>query len=161
MTSKTVFLNVLTALALLLTPWVVHAESAEADEAKAMLDKAVDLFSKEGHVRAICAINTDRESFVKGELYVFVINLQGTIFAHSVDPYITGVSYKGVVDARGTPLGKNIIELATTKGEGSVEYFWPNYKTNEVEKKHTFIKHIKETDFVVGVGYYIREKAVK
>ena len=150
-----------TLLGLLLTTSVSHAETTQPDEAKAMLETAVDLFNKEGHVKAICAINSDRKSFVKGELYVFVINGDGTIFAHSMVPDLTGLSYKGIRDARDAPFGESIVELAQTRGEGSVEYFWLNYETNKVEKKHTYIKYIEHVDFIVGAGYHIRDDAAR
>lgn len=142
----------------LLTPWSAHAENSDANDAKAMLAAAVELFNDKGHVAALCAINSNKASFVKGELYVFVIDLKGTVFAHSAAPYLLGWSYKDVVDAEGTDVGKNIIDLATSKGEGSVEYVWTNYKTKKVEKKQTFIKMIDEVNFIVGAGYYSPKK---
>jgi cytochrome c len=46
------------------------------------------------------------------------------------------------------------MEAIATQGEGSVDYMWLNYTTNKVEKKHSFVKRVK--DFVLGVGYYTR-----
>jgi cytochrome c len=78
--------------------------------------------------------------------------MDGTYFAHSAAPTLVGVSLRDTKDAAGKPLGKNIMHVAASQGEGSVDYMWLNYTTNKVEKKRSFVKRVD--DFVLGVGYY-------
>src|SRR3989442_1348850 len=76
------------------------------------------------------------------------------VFGLSAAPTLVGVSLRNMRDAAGQPFGKDIMEVIATQGEGSVDYMWLNYTTNKVEKKHSFLKRVK--DFVLGVGYYTR-----
>jgi cytochrome c len=128
------------------------AEVPGAEQAKGLLDKAVAYLEKEGTAKAFCAFNDPRGDFHKGPLYVFAINMDGVYFAHSATPSLIGVSLRDTRDAAGRPFGKDIMEVIAAQGEGSVDYMWLNYTTNKVEKKHSFVKRVK--DFVLGVGYY-------
>jgi cytochrome c len=128
------------------------AESPGAEEAKDLLNKAVAYLEKEGQARAFCAFNDPSGNFHKGPLYVFAINMDGVYFAHSAAPTLVGVSLRDTRDAAGQPFGKDIMEVIASHGEGSVDYMWLNYSTNKVERKHSFVKRVK--DFVLGVGYY-------
>jgi len=130
------------------------AESPGAEQAKDLLDKAVAYLEKEGAARAFCAFNDPSGDFHKGPLYVFAINMDGVYFAHSAAPTLVGVSLRDTRDAAGQPFGKDIMQVIASQGEGSVDYMWLNYTTNKVERKHSFVKHVK--DFVLGVGYYTK-----
>src|SRR5262245_3671380 len=132
----------------------VAAESFGAEEAKDLFNKAVAYLEKEGPARAFCAFNDPRGGFRKGPLYVFAINMDGVYFAHSAAPTLVGVSLRDTRDAAGQPIGKAIMEVIASQGEGSVDYVWLNYTTNKVEKKRSFVKRVEE--FVIGVGYYTR-----
>jgi cytochrome c len=123
-----------------------------AEQAKDLLNKAVAHLEKVGPARAFCAFNDPSGDFHKGPLYVFAINMEGIYFAHSAAPTLVGVSLRDTKDAAGKPLGKNIMQVIASQGEGSVDYMWLNYTTNKVEKKRSFVKRVG--DFVLGVGYY-------
>ena len=130
------------------------AESPGAAEAKALLDKAVAYFDKNGVARAFCEFNDPKGAFHKGPLYVFAINMDGVYFAHSAAPTLIGTSLRDTRDATGQPLGNLVMEAVATQQSAPVEYMWLNYETNKVEKKRTFLKRVE--NFVLGVGYYTR-----
>ena len=130
------------------------AESPDAAEAKALLDKAVAYFDHNGVARAFCAFNDANGAFHKGPLYVFAINMDGVYFAHSAAPTLIGTSLRDTRDAAGQPIGNLVMEAVATQQSAPVEYMWLNYETNKVEKKHTFLKSVG--NFVLGVGYYTR-----
>ena len=129
-------------------------ESPGPEQAKDLLNKAVAYMEKEGTAKAFCAFNDPSGEFHKGPLYVFAVNMDAVYFANSAAPTLIGVSLRDTRDAAGQPFGKDIMEVIATRGEGSVDYMWLNYTTNKVEKKHSFVKRVK--DFVLGVGYYTR-----
>jgi cytochrome c len=60
------------------------AERSSAEEAKDLLNRAVSYVEKERPAKAFCAFNDPSGAFHKGPLYVFVINMDGVYFAHSV-----------------------------------------------------------------------------
>ena len=130
------------------------AESPDATEAKALLDRAVAYFNDNGVARAFCAFNDTKGSFHQGPLYVFAINMDGVYFAHSAAPTLIGTSLRDTRDAAGQPLGNLVMEAAVTQQTAPVEYVWLNYETNKVEKKRTYLKKVEP--FVLGVGYYTR-----
>jgi cytochrome c len=145
----------LTILLLMITNSSSAAESAGAEEAKDLLAKAVSYMEKEGPAKAFCAFNDPTGAFHKGPHYVFVINMDGVYFAHSAAPTLVGTSLRDLRDASGQLFGKNIMDLITTQGEGTVDYKWLNYSSNKVENKHTFVKKVGDL-FVLGVGYYTK-----
>jgi cytochrome c len=128
------------------------AADAGPEQAKALLDKAVAYQEKVGPARAFCAFNDPGGDFHQGPLYVFAINMDGIYFAHSAAPTLVGVSLRDTKDAAGKPIGKDIMRVIETQGEGAVDYMWLNYTSNKVEKKRSFVKRIE--NFVLGVGYY-------
>ncbi len=69
-----------------------------------------------------------------------------------MNPKWAGINAKGLHDVEGHPMINEMLELAKTKGEGTVDYVWRNPVTNTVEKKRTFIR--KENGSLIGVGFY-------
>jgi cytochrome c len=130
------------------------AESPGAEEAKALLDKAVTYFDNNGVARALCAYNDPNGAFRKGPLYVFAINMDGVYFAHGAAPSLIGTSLRDTRDAAGQPIGELVMGAVATQQSAAVDYMWLNFETNKVEKKHTFLKKVGK--FVLGVGYYTR-----
>lgn len=145
----------LTILLLVIANSSSAAESAGAEDARELLAKAVGYMEKEGPSKAFCAFNDPTGAFHKGPLYVFVINMDGVYFAHSAAPTLVGTSLRDLRDASGQLFGKNIMDLITTQGEGTVDYKWLNYSSNKVENKHAFVKKVGDL-FVLGVGYYTK-----
>ncbi len=130
------------------------AESPGAEEAKALLSKAVTYFDKNGVARAFCAFNDPNGEFHKGPLYVFAISMDGVYFAHSAAPTLIGTSLRDTRDAAGQPIGVLVMDAVANEQDAAVDYKWLNYETNKVENKHAYLKKVGE--FVLGVGYYTR-----
>ncbi len=126
---------------------------SSAEQAQKMLDKAVALMKSSDEASAYKAFNDPQGGFVMNDEYVFVIGLDdGKYRASGASPNLVGVDVREITDAAGTPLFKQMIELAKDKGIGSVDYVWRNPATNAVEKKHTLIRRVD--DVLLGVGYY-------
>jgi cytochrome c len=126
---------------------------SSAEHAQKMLDEAVSLVKRSGEEAAYQAFNDPQGRFVMNDEYVFVIGLEdGKYRASGASPNLVGVDVREITDAAGTPLFKQMIELAKDKGIGTVDYVWRNPATNAVEKKHTLIRRVD--DVLLGVGYY-------
>jgi cytochrome c len=127
---------------------------ATRQQAKAMLDEAVAHMQKEGPEKAFRAFNDRKGPFVKGDLYVFVIDFDGTYHASGGSPEtLVGLNVRDTRDVLGKPLFQEMIALAKSRGEGTVDYLWLNRVTNTMDRKTSFIKRVGE--YVVGVGYYV------
>jgi len=122
------------------------------DEAKAMVEKAAKLLAAEGKDKAFPVFDDSAGVFVDRDLYVFVLDSQGTTVAHGVNKALIGKSLLNIKDADGKAFIKEILDLANSKGEGWVDYKWPNPTTKKVEAKSSYVK--KVGDVIVGVGVY-------
>ncbi|NHN78779.1 chemotaxis protein [Azotobacter chroococcum] len=123
-------------------------EFGTADEAKAMLEKAV------------AAVEADKasalEKFTKGEdgfkdrdLYPYCGGPDGTFTAH---PTLVGKSLKELKDKEGKALGEEIYAKAQPGTISEVAYMWPRPGTDTPVEKVTFVT--KADDQVCVVGYY-------
>ncbi len=130
-----------------------YAPRSTADDARNLLNAASAEVKKLGIAKAVASFNDTRGSFVRDDLYVFAVNLQsGKFEAHGMNPTWVGTDATDLHDVEGKPLIKEMLELAKTKGEGTVDYVWRNPVTNAVEKKRTFIR--RENGSLIGVGFY-------
>ena len=130
-----------------------YAPRSTAEDARKLLNAAAVEVKKLGMAKAAASFNDTRGSFVHDDLYVFAVNLQtGKFEAHGMNPKWTGTDASDLNDAEGHPLVKEMLEIAKTKGEGTVDYVWRNPVTNAVEKKRTFIR--RENNSLIGVGFY-------
>jgi len=123
-----------------------------ADEARVLVDKAVNLLIVEGKAKAYPAFDDPLGPFVDRDLYIFVVDLKGTVEAHGSNKGLVGKSLFNLKDADGKPFVQDMIKLASDKGEGWVDYQWPNPLTKKVEGKSSYIK--KVGDVFLGVGIY-------
>lgn len=130
----------------------VAANKGTADEAVAMVKKAVAFIDANGKDKAFAAFNDQSGQFVKGDLYVMAYDMEGNNKAHGSNAKLIGKNLLDIKDANGVFIVKNFIEMAKGKGKGWVDYKWPNKTTNEVENKSTYVE--KAGDILVGVGIY-------
>jgi cytochrome c len=130
-----------------------YAPRSSADDARKLLDAASAQVKKQGTARAFASFNDPRGNFVHDDLYVFAINLaSGKFEANGMNPKLTGTNASDLHDVEGHALVKDMLELAKSKGEGTVDYVWRNPVTNAVEKKRSFIR--RENGSLLGVGFY-------
>ena len=126
--------------------------SASSEEAKAMVERAGAYFQANGKEKALKEFNNPQGQFVKGELYVFAWDMNGTNIAHPINPKQVGVNVLDVPDVDGKYFRKEGMELVKKNGTAWVDYKFKNPKTNKVEQKTTYLK--KVGDVVLGCGAY-------
>lgn len=145
---RTVFASSLLAMMIGVGGSAHAGEFGSADEAKAMLEKAV------------AAIKADKtkalEMFVKGEggfkdrdLYPGCGDSAGNFSAH---PSLVGKSLKELKDKTGKALGAEMYNIAQEGKISEVSYMWPRPGTSDPVQKVSFVT--KVGDQVCYVGYY-------
>lgn len=147
--------KVLLSLLIAVTPFVAAAvENGTRDEAVAMVNRAVEVFNKNGVDGLVAAISDkDAGEFHDRDLYVFVYDLDGTVVGHGVKPQLVGKNLIGLKDQNGTALIQEMVNIARSSGEGWVDYIWPNPQTDALEPKSAWVVRIGDNHFL-GVGVY-------
>jgi cytochrome c len=138
---------------ILLSVFALNAFAADsADEAIAMVKKAVALVKEGGRDKAIAAFNDPNGEFKKGDLYIFVTNMKGTMLANGANARLIGKDLINLKDSDGKFFVQSYVELAGTKGQGWVDYKWVNPQTKAIDQKSSYIEKIE--DLIIGCGIY-------
>lgn len=128
-------------------------ERATPREARAMFDQAVSYLKANGPEKSWAAFSNPKGQFVKKDLYVYVIDRQGTYMANGAAANtLVGMNVLDSVDASGTPLFRHMIAVTDKQVEARIRYVWLNRKTNHVEPKNAWLH--REGNYILGVGYY-------
>lgn len=130
------------------------AERGTADEAIALVKKAVAYTKANGRDKAFEEFSNPKGQFVDRNLYIFVYDLKGNNLAigNGNAKRMVGKNLADMRDANGVYLIRQMIELSKTKGSGWVDYQWPNPTNNTVEAKSSYVE--KLDDFFIGCGIY-------
>ncbi|MBS0601273.1 MAG: cache domain-containing protein [Proteobacteria bacterium] len=137
------------AAALALTVQIAGAaDFGSADEAKAMLEKAVAAL-KADKAAALSQFAKGEGGFKDRDLYPFCGGPDGNFTAH---PTLTGKSLRDLKDKSGKPLGEEIYSTAQEGRISEVNYMWPRTGGTDPVQKVSYVTRVG--DQVCAVGYY-------
>jgi signal transduction histidine kinase len=147
---KGVTLFVLVTLILAFTGPAFAGDFGNAEEARAMLEKAVTEL-KANKVVALAKFIKGEGGFKDRDLYPFCGGPDGNFTAH---PTLVGKSMKDLKDkaAQPKPIGEEFYATATVGSISEVAYMWPRPGSIEPVQKVSFVT--KVDDQVCAVGYY-------
>ena len=129
------------------------AEKGSANEAVAMVKKAVALIKSDGKEKAFAAISDPaNKDFHDRDLYIYVYDLNGVAVAHGVNPKLVGKNLLDMKDNEGKAMIQEMVKVAKEKGSGWVDFKWPNPVTKAVEAKSGYVE--RAGDLLVGSGIY-------
>jgi cytochrome c len=123
-----------------------------AEEAKALMNKAVAYLKANGKDKAFEAFNNKKGEFVNKDLYIFVLDLNGKILSHGANEKLIGREMMATKDKNGQLFIKKMVDLANAEGKGEVEYYWDHPVTKQVAPKVSILE--KVDDVIVACGYY-------
>jgi hypothetical protein len=128
---------------------VPAAQFGTAEEAKAMLERAVAAV-KEDKAKALDMFQKGEGGFKDRDLYVWCANASdGILTAH---PTNKGKELRDIEGKHGAPFGQEIMQTVTEGTIKEVTYWWPRPGSDKPLEKKTF--YTKAGDQVCGVGYY-------
>jgi cytochrome c len=127
------------------------AERGTAEEAQALVEKAIARYKEVGAEKTFAEINTPGGPFVDRDLYVTVTGPDNRLIAMGADPSRVGNSIVGIKDVDGKAFGDEIIATASAEGNW-VEYKFENFTNGKTETKTTFFK--KVDGYIFASGYY-------
>jgi cytochrome c len=142
-----------TALSLTIACIPALANEPTEKDAVAMAERAMGLVKSKGKDEMIKRINAKDPDFCQGELYIGMRDIKtGIMLAHPYNPSIVGKDLTDVPDANGKKYRREIIETASAKGKGWVDYQYKNPKSGKIEPKTTYV--LKVDDVVLEAGLY-------
>jgi hypothetical protein len=133
-------------------PSTTLAERGTIDEAKAMLQKAIEHYNSAGRDRALADFNGRVAPFFDRDLYVVCMGSDHIETANGGFPEYVGSSADALTDTDGNPLGKTVWAAASTTATNSVDYHWINPVSGQTEPKTLFFQKVGSD--VCGVGVY-------
>jgi cytochrome c len=142
----------LAAAATILMGNAVAADMASTDEAKAMSQKAQAAVNEMGSEKAFAAFAAPDGGFQDRDLYVFCMDMEGVMLSHAIKPELVGKNLLDF-DKYGDELFKNMIAVASSSGEGWVDYNWPYPGTEDIRAKTSYVL-TNDQGFFCGVGAY-------
>ncbi len=137
---------------------LIFATAPTKDDATAMISKAITYIKTNGVEKAFPAFMDTTGEFVKGELYVFVYDFSGVCLAHGQKPKLVGKNRIDVADVNGKKYIEEMVNLAKTKGTGSVDYLFQNPESKKIEPKTSFFTRVPGKDMFVACGIYSEKK---
>ena len=127
------------------------ALAASKDEAVAMVKKAVAYLKQNGQEKALAEFNKTEGQFVKGELYVVVLDMNGVVLADGNKPKLVGKALIDVKDVNGKAFVREELELAKSKGQGWVDFMWFNPETKAMAPRSSYFEKAGEVIVLTGV----------
>ena len=132
-----------------------HAEdNGTADEASALVKKAIAFYKAEGKEKAFAAFANPSGGFQVKDLYIFVQDTKGMMLAHGKNVGLNGKDLSGLKDSDGKLFVAEMMKLVSEKGSGWVDYKWVNAATKKIEAKSSYVE--KVDDMFFGAGIYKR-----
>jgi signal transduction histidine kinase len=139
-------------LAALLAGSACASSMGTPEEAKAMSLKAREAVNAMGAEKAFTAFADPDGEFRDRDLYVFCIDMQGTLLSQPIKPALVGKNMFHF-NKYGDLLFQDMIAVAQASGAGWVDYRWPYPGTDEIRPKTSYIA-TNDHGFFCGVGAY-------
>jgi len=122
------------------------------EEAKEIVHKAAQFLKTNGKEKAFLEFSKTTGQFVKGDLYVFAIDMEGLTVAHGGNPGLVGKHMFELKDAEGKRFIRELVDVARKQGSGWVDYKWLNPVNGKVLAKSTYCVCVD--DISLGCGIY-------
>ena len=131
-------------------------QAATKEECVIKCHEAAALINSKGLDEAIKEISDPKGPFVWKDSYVFLMNMEGKMLAHPMQPELTKLPHCLLItDPTDKALFVSFVNLAKTVGHGWVEYMWPRPGKKSPSKKITYIYRVPGKDLFVGAGVYV------
>jgi len=129
--------------------------TGDREQLRSFVKSAVEYVKINGKERALIEFNNQTGLFVRGDLYIFAYDYNGTVIALPFQKELLGTNRMGNTDPEGVPYVRDIGEMARNGG-GFVEYRYPDPSRNfSIERKVSYALDVDGT-WYVGSGYYVR-----
>ena len=130
--------------------------SASKEECVIKCHEAAALINFKGLAAAAKEIGEPKGAFVWKDSYVFMMNLDGKMLAHPMQPELTQLPHCLLItDPTDKAIFVSFVNMARNVGQGWVEYMWPRPGQKTPSKKITYIFRVPGKDVFVAAGVYV------
>lgn len=97
--------------------------------------------------------------FIAKDAYIFIVDPNGVELLNPAFSNLEGRNLLDAKDTRGKPLVREMLEVASTKGEGWVDYMWPKPGESVSTQKSTYVRRARLGDswVMVACGVYLAD----
>ena len=128
--------------------------SSNKTELVSFVESALAYARENGKDKALDEFSNKTGPFVRGDLYIYAYDFNGTCFAHPFKPDWIGKNKLDVTDSNGVPSLRNTLNVAK-EGKGFTYFIFPNpAHGNRDEFKIAYAMKVDENWFL-GSGIYI------
>lgn len=117
-----------------------------------LVGRAIDLVEQRGAEAAFRRIMERGGGFVRGDLYVFVLDAEGRIVANGGAPESVGTNALEARDQNGRYFVREILRRAYSVGDGWIRYRWYSPCNGKWLGKQVYFK--RSGRYVVCAGFY-------
>jgi cytochrome c len=147
-------LLVLSAILLWTSFFAWAGDRGTADEAKALLAKAIDHYKEVGRKQALEDFMSKKAPWLDRDLYVACLDSNHVLVANGAYPQYVGQNILDMTKAKnGKPLGQALWDAASNGGTETVEWMWFNLVSHKLENKAGLAEKA-DADVACTVGYY-------
>ena len=128
----------------------------QAAEIEALVNKAADLIEGEGRT-AFTAFRRKNSPWRYGDVYLFVVDMHGTVLFNAAHPNREGRDLLQEHDAAGKQFHKDFIGIVRESGSGWVDYMFPRPRRSTPEVKWSYVcaTTVEDVPALVGAGVYV------
>ena len=135
-------------------PMMYIASVTKQNEVIAFLNEAVTYLKENGKEKALQEFNNRSGSFVRGDLYIFGYDLNGTNIVHPINPALIG--QRGLSDVNSVDIVNRELALAK-RGGGTMYIVFPNPNHGgKNELKQLYIKTVNDSLYLDS-GLYLSD----
>jgi methyl-accepting chemotaxis protein len=87
--------------------------------------------------------------------YFWVNGLDYKMIMHPLNPEMNGKKIDNITDTNGKFFFKEMVDLCSAEGEGTIKYYWNKPGKEKSVPKLSYVKLFKPWNWVIGMGIYI------
>ena len=93
--------------------------------------------------------------------YFWINDTNSKMVMHPIKPELNGKDLSKIQDKKGKYFFDDMVKIATTKGGGEVEYYWPKPGFKKPVLKLSYVQLFKPWNWIIGTGVYTDEIEAK
>jgi cytochrome c len=130
--------------------------SHQASEIEALVNKAADTLEEQGR-RAFEEFRKNGSPWRYGDVYLFVVDMQGIVLFHAARPNREGRDLLDERDAAGKQFHRDFIHTVKRFGSGWVDYMFPKPGQPNAMVKWSYVcgTRVDGVEALVGAGVYV------